>query len=570
MESIKKLKLVITAFLLASVMNACDLNETMKTGVTASDFYSTSIGFEDLTIAMYEPFRYYYGDERSGFMMTSKGTDIYQYGGGARPFWADYFGITPTVQSMNARGPFNIWQEFYRGINLANSVIDRAESVQGLNENQKNIWVAEAHFLRAHYYHILVQTWGNIHLTLEETQGVETEVNYARAEEVWPHVISDLEFAAANLPPVQSETGRATSGAAKHLLARVHLITENWQGAANLAEQVINDYEYRLEESVLDLWNPCQYRQGRVSPETIFAYTKNQDSRVGGTIHKSREFSARTRGQAGIRASFSIGTEVGRHRPTPFLVTEVFGNTREHPVNQWNDERWKLFKDVWYFNDERALPPGVAMGDTAIYFPVTPEFQEMTVEERDAAAAAINPGARILRIQDYTDELFVSLAYKFRLCDPNGATIPHNGLPIQPEVGATNPDWFGRTVNIFRLAETYLIAAEAMWRLGRDVEAADYFNVVRARAQAPGEVIPLVQPGEIDVDVILDERARELIGEYLRWFDLKRMGEEVFLRRIRDNNAPAAPHVQAYHMLRPIPQEQIDRTTNEFPQNPGY
>lgn len=542
----------------------------MRSGASASDFYGTDVGFEDLTIAMYEPFRYYYEDERSGIIMTSKGTDLFRYGGGARPFWADYFGIHPGVQSMTARGPFVIWEQFYRGINLANSVIDRADDVEGLSEEQKKIRVAEAYFIRAHNYHILVQTWGNIHLTLEETEGVETEVNYVSEEEIWPHIISDLEYAIENLPPVQEEVGRATSGAAQHLLARVHLIQENWQEAASLAEDLIQSGRYQLEESVLDLWDPCTYREGNVSPETIWAMTLNADSRIGGSIHKSREFAARTRGQAGLTADFAIGTQVGRHRPTEFLITEIFGNTREHSVNHWNDERWKFFKDVWYFNDEGALPDGVALGDTALYFPTTPEYQAMSVEERDAAAAEINPGARILRIQDYGDELFISLAYKFRQCDPAGAPIPHKGLPTQAEVGVANPEWYGRTVNLFRMAETYLIAAEALMHLGRDSEAADYFNVIRKRAEAPGETMPLIQPGELDVDEILDERARELIGEYLRWFDLKRMGEDVFLRRIRENNPPAAPNVQAYHMLRPIPQAQIDRTTNEFPQNPGY
>jgi hypothetical protein len=131
--------------MLALALAACDLTEIMRSGVTAEDFYTTPVGFEDLTVAMYEPFRYYYGDERSGFIMTSKGTDIFRYGGGARPFWADYFGIHPSVQSMTARGPFNIWQEFYRGINLTNSVIDRADGVDGLGEERKRTSVAEAH-----------------------------------------------------------------------------------------------------------------------------------------------------------------------------------------------------------------------------------------------------------------------------------------------------------------------------------------------------------------------------------------------------------------------------------------
>jgi len=565
-----KYLIIIMALLSGLIFKACDLSEVMRSGITADDHYSTKQGFQDLTVAMYEPLRKYYGDERSGFISTTKGTDLFIYGTGARPFWADYFGIHPAVQSMTARGPFDIWVEFYRGINLANSVIDRADGVEGLSEAEKISAVAEAHFMRAHYYHVLVQQWGNIHLTLEETRGVQTEVNYATAEEVWPHVVSDLEFAAANLPAVQSDLGRATSGAARHLLARVHLTMGNWQGAADMALAVINSGEYELENSVLELWDPCRYREGRASKEAIWVQTQNQYSRLGGTIHKSREFSARTRGEAGVTASFSIGTEVARHRPTEFLITEVFGNTRDHPVNQWNDERWRLFKQVWYFNDEGALPEGVQLGDTALYFTTDAKYQVMSREEMDVLQEQINPRARMFRIQDYTDRLHVSLAYKFRLCDPAGAPIPHNGLPTHIEVGATNPEWFGRTINYFRLAETYLIAAEALMNLNQRDQAATYFNAIRARAEAPGESMPLITGADLDIDVILDERARELIGELLRWYDLKRLGEDVFLNRIRTHNPPAAPNVQAYHMLRPIPQQQIDRTTNHFPQNPGY
>ncbi len=565
-----KLKILIGLIILGVFIQSCDLSESMRSGITADEFYSTEAGLYDLTVAMYEPLRQYYAEVRPGFIMTSKGTDLFTYGTGARPYWATYDGIHPSVQSMSARGPFPVWLHFYRGINLANSVIERAEDVPGLSESTKNIWTAEAKFIRAHNYHILVQTWGNIHLTLEETTGVETEVNYATEEQVWPHVISDLEFAVANLPAEQNEIGRATSGAAKHLLARVHLIQQNWDEAARWSTELIQSGKYSLEESVLGLWDPCTYRRGNVSDETIWAMTKNQDTRQGDTIHKSREYSSRTRGEAGVTADFAIGTQVSRHKPTEFFITEVFGNTREHPVNQWNDERWQLFKDVWYFNDEGGLPDGAAVGDTALYFTTTPEWQEMSREEINQIEQERGGGIRIFRIEDYTDRLWVSLAYKFRHCDPGGSPIPHDGLPVRNEVGGGNPDWWGRTVNMFRLAETYLIASEALMHLGRTDEAADYFNAVRKRAEVPGESIALITPDNLDIDAILDERARELVGEWLRWYDLKRMGSEIFLDRIRSHNPDAAPHVQEHHMLRPIPQQQIDRTTNDFPQNPGY
>ena len=99
-------------------------------------------------------------------------------------------------------------------------------------------------------------------------------------------------------------------------------------------------------------------------------------------------------------------------------------------------------------------------------------------------------------------------------------------------------------------------------------EATTYFNILRSRAAFPGVEIPLITPSELDLDMILDERGRELAGELYRWTDLKRTGK--LLERVKMHNPNAAPNIQDYHRLRPIPQSQIDRTKNDFPQNPGY
>jgi hypothetical protein len=77
-----------------------------------------------------------------------------------------------------------------------------------------------------------------------------------------------------------------------------------------------------------------------------------------------------------------------------------------------------------------------------------------------------------------------------------------------------------------------------------------------------------VKAADISIDFLLDERGRELVGEQLRWFDLVRTKK--LLERVRLHNEEARANIRPTHVLRPIPQDQIDRTVNEFPQNPGY
>src|SRR5690606_3769745 len=136
--------------------------------------------------------------------------------------------------------------------------------------------------------------------------------------------------------------------------------------------------------------------------------------------------------------------------------------------------------------------------------------------------------------------------------------------PLRPSV---NDEAGRRDFPVIRLAEVYLIAAEAAWRQNNSDVAADYMNVIRTRAAIPGKEAEMrVDPDDIDLDFILDERARELVGEKHRWYDLKRTGK--LLERVRMYNLDAAPNIKEMHLVRPIPQTQIDRVTNpgEFTQ----
>jgi hypothetical protein len=200
---------------------------------------------------------------------------------------------------------------------------------------------------------------------------------------------------------------------------------------------------------------------------------------------------------------------------------------------------------------------GFAVGDTLIYYPPT----------------ALSPAEKAAR--------------KYYVINPDEyRTSPFlAGLRSYPQfkkfrdlfVSAYADGGGARDTYVFRLAETYLIAAEAYLKLGNTTKAIQYYNAVRARAAKAG-VNPVtginyaseMQVGSVTVDDILDERLRELAGEEFRWFELKRTGTLLTRTLAHNDEAKAAGTMKDYHVLRPIPQALIDLNHGDFPQNAGY
>src|SRR5690606_8515393 len=116
-----------------------------------------------------------------------------------------------------------------------------------------------------------------------------------------------------------------------------------------------------------------------------------------------------------------------------------------------------------------------------------------------------------------------------------------------------------RDIFIFRVAETYLIAAEAYFKLNLTDKAAEKLNILRDRAAKEGQSL-VISANDVTLDFILDERAREQAGEYKRWLDLKRTKrlDRAFSHNILTKAANPGGAIDKYY-LRPIPQSVIDR-----------
>lgn len=469
-------------------------------------------------------------NKETGWTLIGFGTDTYTNGsdGGFK-----YFNTYDSDLNASSQIVRESWDEFYKGINAANTVISRAPEAITNNPNRLTEIIAEARFLRAYYYYWLVRIWGPVHYTNEETKTAETEAHRMALEELYPKIIEDLKFAEANLPGVQDDFGRATSWAAKATLADVYLTNKNYSDAAAYAEDIIENGPFSLVGTFAELWALENEQNSEVIWSTQFADELEYDN-GGNPAHLF--FLMEYDKLPGMQRDVVNGRPWKRFRPTNYLLN----------LFDMEDQRYDAtFVTVYYANNPESAPAGVAVGDTAVYLPRVP----LTQAEKDAKPY----GKSIYNQDEYTEKIY-----------------PSSKKWLQPNRVSSNEESGGRDFIAYRLAEIYLIAAEAnaLKSTPDQSKALFYLNEVRKRAYAVDNVAELPTITNVDIDVILEERAKELAQEGKRWFDLVRTGKLV--ERVKLHNPQAASFIKDYHKLRPIPLTQIDRTSNEFPQNTGY
>jgi hypothetical protein len=554
---------IIGAALLAGLPACVNLDEEVISGLTPDSYGSRAV-FEQLVNATYEPLRSFYAQER-GFTVTEFGTDIFTKGAdGGHKFINDY----TTQLNPDAQFFRETWVDFYRAINTANAAIGQAPRVE-MDSALKARRVAEARFLRALYYFDLVQMYGPVTLTLQETTAPTTTATRAPVDSVYDAIISDLQDAEAALPDVANEYGRATKGAAQHLLAKVYLTrirdasslaaddaaksaAGDFANAADYALRVTSSGRYRLLDRFADVF----HFQNERNQEIIWAVQFTGDPLTTGNGNRGHlYFLMEYDVMPGMLRDVANGRPFKRFRPTWYLLG-LYDRTK--------DARYDAqFTRVWYANNAATIPrdaqgvPKFGLGDTAVYVSTT-DADSVLARTRPyrvftpVESVYVNDTLRVPRSLPYADNAFPSLN-KF-----------HDAFRL-----AVNEERGSRDFFIARLAETHLIAAEALLRDGRAAEALPHINAVRRRAAIPGQETAMeLTLGELTLDEILNERARELAGEMQRWFDLVRT--HTLVARVQLYNPDAQNNIKPFHVLRPIPQIQIDRTSNPYPQNPGY
>jgi hypothetical protein len=516
-----------------------------------NDYISTAKGLNDATSAAYSTMRSWYGTER-GMNLTIFGTDSYT--NGADGSWKFMNTYTTDFDTRNGQVS-EVWNDFYQGINTCNAIIERAPKATGLAETVKKQRIAEAKFIRAHHYFILTQLFGGVDLRLTETLAPTKVVKRSTVVAQYAQVIKDLTEAIPDLENKarSSDYGRITRAGAEHLLGRVFLTKatsaakagDDYAKAIASLKNVISNYGISLLPDFANV-----HRQGNeANNEVIWSiqYTRDPLTNAGGNnahVFFGMEYDV----LPGMQRDTENGRPFKRYMPTKYTLDVLFKD-RE------NDSRYKKsFKDTYLSNrpgtfntsfDLTKKTVTFALGDTAIFLPGV----EMSEAERAKKKYQVLVPSR------YDERIFLAINKHF-----DGGRVDRTQFEG------------GRDFIAFRLADTYLMLAEAQFFSGAIADAVASYNVIRRRAAWPGkESAMLITASQLNVNFVMDERERELLGEQSRWFDLARWGN--LIERVKAHNPQAAPFIKAHHILRPIPQLQIDRaegTSSGFPQNPGY
>ena len=601
----KKIVLVTLGTALCLSATSCnkDILDENPTSVLTPSFLQTGQGVEAGVTGVYSGLRQIYGND-SGFFTTEAGTDQWTTGISASSGLSDY--NTNDLTPLNNTSNSFMWTISYTQINNANGVLKYGPGAQSLTPARLAQLLAEAKLLRANYYFILVQDFGDVPLMLDFVDAPTKDISRAPMADVYTQIIKDLTESLATIADKPAQPGRVTRATALHLLSKVYLTR-----ATSSAKQA-NDYAMAAQYAKELIDNQGRYGLGlEADPATVFAEGNENGKEVifnaqfnanstfsqldgftyGGENIAAFNFRSRYDKLPNMIRDVNNGRPFARHVPTHYLedsyiLRDANGNALESGATlRTTDTRYnKWFTTVYYVNAPTSPNGGSStksvIGDTAAWYP----GRELSAARLAKIAARTPFTYTVIQPGQYTTEYFPTLN-KF---DSRNRTSL-NGFSTRPNI-------------VYRLAETYLIAAEAYFYLGNSAQAATYLNVVRERAAATGKKAQMdITANQVTIDFILDERMRELCGEFTRWYDLKRTytanGTNELLARVRNAN-PSAPgtvyspplmsvtrdgftkggvygsnaavNIKDFHVLRPIPQTEIDRTNGKITQNTGY
>ncbi len=537
----KSLKKFIPFIIPVIVLISCDeyIKEENFSSPTVGNVLTNQEAFEELVNGMYMNLKKATKINQLDFL----GTDIYtrQELVPAAPLGLnEYVNLKPSNSYVK-----NYWRAFYQVIKDCNEVLKYAENIADLDSQVKAKGIGQAKVIRAYCYFHLAEQFGDVPLVLKAITTAETNFPRTKESKIYDQIIDDVKSSIKNLETTPKEFGRISQGAAKHLLAKMYLTRgykayksdSDFTTAAKLLEEIINSGTYHLVDTYKNL---IDYKN-QVNSEVIFSIQYTTDALINAEgNNKHRYFKFAYEVYPGLERSSRYGRAYSAYEFTHYYYNLYKEEDTRDDVS--------LTRVLYATIDQDK----VNKGDTVVYFPKV----KWTEQKKKAK--------RYLVVNE--DEYFITPS------DKGAQSMSHFPLCFKfddPDAPYENKDNGTRDAVIYRLGETYLMAAEAEFQLGNLNNAAGYLNKIRERAAYPGKESAMkITSSDITIDFILDEYAREMSGETSRWMELKRT-KKLKERLKHNNHAQVKNNFQDFNYLRPIPQSIVDLSRGTT-QNPGY
>ncbi len=436
------------------------------------------------------------------------------------------------------------WLNIYQSINAANFAIENIplSSDATFTAAMQAPYIAEAKFLRAYNYLFLTTFYGGVPLlTTTASDFEEFDTPRSSKADVLAQVLADFKDAKNDLPVGLSKDGTPTRAAAAAFLAKTYLFLKDWPNAEIAAREAVQIAEgdgYKLQKDYLSIWS----QEG--NSELLFYWS---------FVHNSENYGQNMTVQRlpdGLPAAFKtsiIGDGWGYSLPQRDLYDAFeVGDPRREFTLYYPGSDYQVYTGSAPVTVEHQIIP--AKGDTTKWTVVYNAGDMVQYDYRWSSSTGINVRKMTKNVKD-----------------------------------VANVRWDGLDIPVMRMAEVYLILAEALAEQGKP-EALDWVNKVRDRSSVsmPHKT---VADGNL-VDIVRHERRVELSMEGLRIFDLIRWGtlSEVFgdgkkvKRHFYSEFLPDKSSLKydapvgnlTLDPLFPIPQNELDQNSNINVNNPGW
>jgi hypothetical protein len=501
----------------------------------APETLDDSLGFEASIVGLHNHLSQFFTvDSRQGWpSVWQVGTDI-AYASQQQGIEVPYYNYNQLISTDDAA--FTSWAWGYRMINNCNIIITNVENpnLGGISQAGKNAFNAEARFFRAYAYNTLATLFGGVPITTEPITKPKTDFTRASLNDVNNLIVQDLTFAMNNLPSIDSVKrsgtrvlyARANKACAMQLLAEAYLRMNRGDLAETLLVNIISSGNFNLITSrygikqsqpgdyFSDMFWYGNQRYGQGNREAIWVMElEHPNTVIGGITNNPQQ--RRNWGSAyyqitGMKITDSLGGRgISRIRLSDWVVYRLY------EPNDMRNSHYNLRRRYWYNTGANAGQPVPYVGADTVF-----------------------------RIAPHPTKW-----YQFDPADEFGFAMIKDFI-------------------LMRLGETYLLLAEAQFRQNKFNEAAATLTTLRARSNASP-----VTAGQVTLDFILDERARELLAEENRRMTLMRTRTLVARTTALNSNSVinAIQGLQDKHMLLPIPKAEIDLNKDAIlEQNPGY